>query len=452
MSEKKEKKLKRNNIILIVSLCVALSLFALASVLYGMSMARSNKLNTTLENVYQKNYYELVDNINNAEVKLSKVLASSDDDYTRKMLYEVSKSSSRASTNLSSLPISINGLQETINFINKVDGFTTSLSKKLEGGDSLTTSDYTTLNNIYDSITEIKGGLSQFSNKMNGGYNIVEESLDFSGDYNAFTTSISSVSTDIDYPSMIYDGPFSDSMISKEVKGLNFDEVSESQARTYLLDYFDNLTEENIEYLGETKSQFETYDYQIKTNDDKSYFVQLTKKGGKLLNISGFTDNISTNVSLVSAINTATLFLEKLELENFECVWSDIIGGSAFLNFAPVENNVILYPDLIKVKVELGEGLIIGYDAVSYYTNHTSRTIEKATFGAVNALEKVPQSFKVNNQRVALAPLEYNREVLCYEFECTKDGATYYFYFNAISGKEENILKVVETNNGNLLM
>lgn len=446
------KKLKKTNIILIVSLCIAVSLFALTGVLYGLSMARTNKLSLTLENVYQKNYYELVDNVNNAEIKLSKALASSDDDYTKKMLYEVSKHTARASTNLAGLPISVNGLQETINFVNKVDGYTTSLYSKLDNGSSLTDSDYVTLSSVHDSITQIKAGLTNFSEKMNGGYNILESSLDISGDYNSFTNSMGDVSTDIDYPSMIYDGPFSDSTISKEVVGLNFDEISESDARAKLLNYFDNLTNENIEYLGETAGQFSTYDYSIKLNDDTNMFVQLTKKGGKLLNVSGYTNNISTTVSLTSAINTGKAFLERLELANFDCVWSDIIGGCAFLNFAPLKNNVVLYPDLIKVKVELGEGKIIGYDAVSYYTNHTERTLEIASYGAVNAREKISSDFKIQKERLVLAPLEYNREVLCYEFECSKDGATYYFYFNAENGKEENILKVVETDNGNLLM
>ena len=68
------------------------------------------------------------------------------------------------------------------------------------------------------------------------------------------------------------------------------------------------------------------------------------------------------------------------------------------------------------------------------------------------AKSKISSDFKIISSAVALSPLDYNREVLTYEFKCTKNGETYYFYYNAESGQEENILKVVHTENGNLLM
>lgn len=446
------KKYKKANIGLIIALSIVSGLFVLTGVLYGISMARVNSLSYSLENIYQKNYYELVDNINNTEVKLSKVLASGDSAYSKKLLAEISKSSSRASANLSALPISINGLSDTITFINKADGYTTSLVKKLEGGDSLTASERETLSKMHDSVVEIKSGLSKITNKLYGGYSILDESLSFSGDYNGFTTAVGGVSTDIDYPSMIYDGPFSDSVVSQEVLGLNYDEVSKEEAQQKLIDILETVTADKIEYQGETDGRIVTYDFSINTGEDNYSFYQLTKKGGKLLNISSFTSNISTTNSLSTAITNATKFIEKTGVQNMQCVWSDIVNGTAFLNFAPVINNTIIYPELIKVKVELGEGKVTGFDATTYYTNHKERQIATASFGAVSAREKVSSEFNIVKQKLALIPLEWNTESLCHEFECTKDGATYYIYISATTGAEENILKVVETNSGNLLM
>lgn len=54
--------------------------------------------------------------------------------------------------------------------------------------------------------------------------------------------------------------------------------------------------------------------------------------------------------------------------------------------------------------------------------------------------------------RLCLAPLDVNEEKLCYEYKCLKDDTTYYVYINAIDGTTENILRVVETEDGSKLM
>ena len=54
--------------------------------------------------------------------------------------------------------------------------------------------------------------------------------------------------------------------------------------------------------------------------------------------------------------------------------------------------------------------------------------------------------------RWVLSPLDYNREVVCMEVEANGEDGKYYFFFNGASGELENVQKVIETDNGNLLM
>ena len=152
------------------------------------------------------------------------------------------------------------------------------------------------------------------------------------------------------------------------------------------------------------------------------------------------------------AIEIAQNFAKQTGITETKCVWKDIISNDAYINLAPVQNGVILYPDLIKVKVDLFSGNVIGFEASSYYINHTQRNLTPAKVDSAQAQQKVPQGYLIKNTRLCLAPLEYNREVLCYEIMCTQNGETYYFYINANSGAIENILKTVETDNGNLLL
>ena len=133
-------------------------------------------------------------------------------------------------------------------------------------------------------------------------------------------------------------------------------------------------------------------------------------------------------------------------------VWSDVIGDDAFINLAPVIDGVIIYPDLVKVKVDLTKGNVLGFEASSYYMNHVDRKIMPTRITQSVAKAKLYSGLKVKDARLALIPLEYDKEVLCYEFICTMNGNTYYVYINAVNGAEENILKVIQTDNGNLLL
>jgi len=49
--------------------------------------------------------------------------------------------------------------------------------------------------------------------------------------------------------------------------------------------------------------------------------------------------------------------------------------STATINYAYKQDNVIIYPDLIKVKIALDNGEIIGIESKGYLTSHTVRAI-----------------------------------------------------------------------------
>ena len=448
----KTKSLKNKNTrLMILALVLGVALVAFV-VLYSLSMSKQTELKIDLENIYQKNFNELVDNVNNSEIKLSKVLASDYNSYAKKMLNEISKNTSMASNNLSSLPVSINGIDETIKFINQVSGYTQSLANKMEKGESLSNEDIKTLTELKYAFDDLKNNINKLSKDIYRG-NIYSESNKLDGDYNNFTIKLQNVKAgDVDYPTMIYDGPFSDSTLNKEIKNMSKTVVSKEIVLEKLQNIFKNVASSNFEFLGETNGKFKTYDYELLTSDNNSIYVQVTQNGAELLTMSCADGNNQENYTIDEAKEIAKNFTKLAGVDMMECVWSDIVSGDAYINLAPVKDNIILYPDLIKVKVDLNTGNVVGYEASSYFTNHTTRQLEKAQISKEVAESKVPKMYQRKETRLVLAPLDYNREMLCYETTCTKDGDTYYIYVNAISGLVENILKTVETDNGNLLL
>jgi spore germination protein len=123
--------------------------------------------------------------------------------------------------------------------------------------------------------------------------------------------------------------------------------------------------------------------------------------------------------------------------------------GTVLFNFNYKEDDVTIYPDLVKVKVALDNGEIVGYDASSYYISHYDRNIEKPNITLEEARDKVKIDFDVNSTRLALIPIG-KEEVLCYEFKGKYRDADYIVYINAINGNEEKILQVIKDEKGTL--
>ena len=80
------------------------------------------------------------------------------------------------------------------------------------------------------------------------------------------------------------------------------------------------------------------------------------------------------------------------------------------------------------------------------------RDLPQVEIAESNARSKVSSSLTIESQKLALIPIKYGNETLCYEYKCSLNNSTYYVYINAVTGEEEQILKVIKTTNGDLLM
>lgn len=461
--EKKEKKIANQSKInkrqkrAIIGLSIATGILGLATmgfgIAYGVTQSQSNELGTRLENVYQKNFFDLVDSVNNTEIKLSKVLNSSTPTYQKKLLNEISQNATAAEVSIAALPLEQSDINDNVRMVNQISGYTSTLADKLSNGGSISTSERDTLQDIYDNILTMKVQLNNFARRMQqDNYSILAHSMKLDTNDSNFSTQMNHLhDINTEYPTMIYDGPFSDSVTNAQVKGLTGKRVTKEEAHKIANERFKNVI--SINFDSETSGRFETFNFRIKNTDEEMLYVQISKIGGHILTVSGAgPDNRSESISEDDAEKIALQFAKDNGVENPDIVWKDSIGKDSYFNIAPKSNGVVLYPDLVKVKIDLASGTVVGYDATTYFTNHTDRNLGSfaKTFDDVRG--RIPTSLTIVGERKVLAPLDYNREVLCLEFECINSDDTYYFYLNAQTGDEENILKVIKTDDGNKLL
>lgn len=485
----------------IITVAILSSVIVVMGIVLFSTNSTLTETTMNLENLYQRSFYDLVNNVNNMEVEVSKLMVTNDSTSQQKSLAKLKQQSSDAENSLSMLPINENVLETTTRFMNQFNGYCTSLITYKDG--KIENEDYETLGKVYSSIENIKKELNAIMDKVMKGYKISDH---ISEDINEsdFSLNFVGLSNDtIEYPSMIYDGPFSDSTIQRKVKGLPETEITENDAENLITKIFeDKIT--NLNYLGETQGNFVTYDFGVNTEDGRNYFVQVTKKGGFLLSISSnvvsndgsdeyttevvkedsvvdensketelnnvnmsnkaengaLDDSEAVKVESINDINEETKiavlvaesFAEKLGLKDIRCVWSAASDQVSYINLAPIIDDIIMYPDLIKVKVDLNNNTIIGWEASSYAYNHTQRDDLIPELTETEAKKLVSKNLQIDSQKLCVIPLEYVGETLAYEFAGTYNDFNYYLYLDAYTGNQVRVLKVVQTDEGELVL
>jgi germination protein YpeB len=113
---------------------------------------------------------------------------------------------------------------------------------------------------------------------------------------------------------------------------------------------------------------------------------------------------------------------------------------------------IICYPDLIKVKVALDDGEILGIECLGYLNSHTERDFEKIKISLEEAKQKLNPDIQINSEGLAIIPTEWKTEILCYEFKGKVEDKEFIVYINAETGEEEDVLVILETPGGTLTM
>ena len=203
--------------------------------------------------------------------------------------------------------------------------------------------------------------------------------------------------------------------------------------------------------MGEATGDIECYNVQGVVNGDNLY-AQISKKGGKMIMFSyaGSCDKIV--IDQEQAIENATRFMESVGIKDMKAVWINLANNVYTINFAYEQDGVIVYSDLVKVRVCAETAMVIGLESRSYYTNHTERQIGSASIGKATAKTKVSDNISVDTARLVIVPIGQKSEKLCYEFSGEYNGSTYYIYIDAVTGRQVEMFKVIESTEGTLLM
>ena len=411
------------------------------------------------ENSYNMAFYELVDYVEDVEAYLAKSLVSTSAEHGAETLTNVWREANLAQVYLAQIPISNEGLSNTQKFLNQVSDYSYSLSRKNISNEELTDDDMNNLKELHDYSVELKNTLNQLSNDINEG-NISWGELTKKGNV-AFAQQVSNVSKQSfnnieenfhEYEGLIYDGAFSEHITKPERKGLTGDNIDEQRADEIVKSFFgEDRIEEIISSGLSENGNIPSYSFTIKIKDTQNIAsIAISQKGGHVVYMNYNRDVSAETISQEEANEIGKDFLLQKGFENMKETYYLKQDGIVTVNYAYEQDNVIVYPDLIKVKIALDNGEILGIETTGYLNSHEERNLKQVLITKEKAKETINKDLEILNEGLAIIPTEYNTEILCWEFKGKVDEREFLVYINAETGKEEDILVILDTPNGTL--
>lgn len=418
-------------------LIFAVAIIAALSVKLYITSKREKAFELQVKNKYEAAIENLAANVDDIKNNLNKALYCTSGEMLTKLSSEISQSAAAAKENLSVLPLENSNVNNTYKFLSQVGDYTKSLSEKANDGNKLTENEYKNLKTLYSYSEQFADNMWTLERSMQTGAIEFKNIANTANEYTK-TVSIDSGFEDYEssfeeYPTLIYDGPFSDHILDRTPQMTqNAKEITEAEA----LEIAKNATGEELVKKFDENGKMPSYVFE---NDNTT--IAVTKNGGYISYMIRDKAVNNVEISEEDAKKIAVEYLKKLGVESIEMTYYETIYNTCTINFAGKQGDVTLYTDLIKVGVALDDGTIVIYDARGYLVNHKYREITDPTLSENEAQEMVSPLLTVKSIRRAFIPTDGENEAMVYEFKCeSEEGENILVYINQDTGKEEKIL------------
>jgi len=410
---------------------------------------RASALEREVSAGYQKAFYETVRLMSNIEANLDKLLITTDRARAQEMLSAVARQADAALSDLALLPAELSAVSGAIKFVNQIGDSARAMNDLLASGEALAAADVELLHTLLRRVEELNQELDDMVVQIESGSDVL-----MAARYNARNVSLTTLPDELfdnvaEYPTLLYDGPFSDGLREHKLEALTGGDVTQERAIELARAFIGAGRIDSIAVTGESNVPVHSYDIDAQTSDGTLY-LSLTQRGGHVLYMLTSLEANDILVGLDGCADAAREFLERNDMPDMELTYWQQAAGLVTFSFVAAQDGVLLYPDMIKVQVSMNSGQVVGYEARGYLSNHRMRALGPPILGEDAAAVLLSEELAVERVRLCVIPLALG-EAYCYEFTATlPDGEKYLIYLDAGTGAEKDVFKVIEDNNGQL--
>lgn len=408
-------------------------------------MNENESLSLEREYTYTRAVGDLSDELDTVSSTLEKQLYASGAEIHRDLSVKLCSGTAEAKSALAQLPNDTADLGTVNKFLSQVGDYSLSLSKKLTSGGEISDKEYKNIEQLYSVSKELCEKMRLLRESVESGETVFVPDADtrtplLSDGYEELDEAMSGC------PKLIYDGPFSDNILERTpMMTRDAEKVTRQQALTRCRMVL-GIDSNDLSVIDTVSGRMPGWRF----SDSKGGIsCEVTEKGGYLSYFLRSRQPEASKLSTDEALQKAENFLTELGMDSLKSTYYETYSNVLTVNFAYQDLDVLCYTDLIKVSVALDNGEILGYDAKGWLVNHHKRQYRRDIISLSSAAERVSPKLTVESSQKALIPADDLSEKLCYEFRCKADnGRTALVYINAETGREEQILLLVESEYG----
>ncbi len=439
---------------------VTLTLIAVITV----AVRREKDTRAMLMYQYDRALSDMSNAVATSEEYLLKALAAGSAQKTAEMLQEAARASAYAEGSMALLPLSAEVAGEISNYLVQVDDLakvwaSAAISDELKssqvqldqdsveasadgkptGWAGFTDENYTLLQELHGYSLDLSASLTELANRVtDNGYSWSKIQAD-ADELLAHPFQ--------DYPTLNYDGQYSDHMKHLTAKGVSGQIIGQEQGAEQVRLMFEKLLAEKptVTFSGEQQlNGIDLYHYTVTFSgkDDRQAYVALTKRGGTLCNLTFYAKDAEEKLTTDQCAQAGTTFLKGLGIDKMALVQTEPMDGAVLLHFCCLKDGVYYYSDAIQVKVSAATGQVIGYDAYKYLMYHCVRQTPDSDVSVISqsqAKAKINAKLTIEDVRTCYLDNVYGSEDYFYEFRCTGLGHEFLIYVDAKTGAEARI-------------
>lgn len=420
----------------------------------SINYIKAQKYQNQVEMGYARSLGEVCEYMNDITSTLNKGIYAGTPDLMENISTRLWQQSSSAKSALSALPLSQLDLTNTYRFLSQVGNYSLSLAKKVANDEQLTAEENKNMQSLLDYAKQLQSQISELQAVISNGNIKLSEvilSMDTAQNDDAdqvsdnITQSFQEIEKGFEgYPTLIYDGPFSDHILTSEPKLLKNAAEKSKEDAAKVAAAAAGVEESQIQFIEEENSNMPSYYF---TSGDIS--VSVTKNGAYICYMLNAREIGEATIEQNDAVERAKNYLENLGYYNMVESYYDTANGICTVNFAYSQDGIICYPSLIKVGVALDNGQIVSMDARGYIGNQHERDLKAPVLTEQEAQASVSKILSVQSARLAVIPTLGQNEVLTYEFKTkAENGQNVLVYVNVEDGTEEQILILIESPEG----
>lgn len=432
---------KHRKTLIVTAVIFFLIMFSVSQYIRAKALTRSMNIE------YNRVFAELTEYVDDLEISLLKGQVVSTPRQMAKLSAELYTQASAAKANLALLPMDGKQLEKTSEFLSQVGEYANCLSEKMLRGESLSDKEIRTMQELTDYADKLKKGFDEMLVGINEGrvsFGEEKNSLSaFTGGKTEMAGELMALEEEFhNYPSLIYDGPFSQHLSLKESQFVSDKaEITETQAKTRAMKFMENKDIAVSEIGGKLPS------FSV---SDGITTAEFTKNGGILLMLIRDRHIGDEKISEEDVRTKAEMFLRDNGYSNMKESYFEKRDGSIVINYAYYQDDYIVFSDLVKVKIALDNGEVIGFESRGYVMNHSYRTIPEPIVSSEDALKNVNPSLEITGVSMAIIPLESGNEACCWQIKGVVSDKHFLMYVNTQTGYTEDVQILLESENGTL--